>query len=616
MSSYFSRLLVSAVTAGAILLPATTGAAQALPDSAISAPITDVRYDVTFDAQTAGSRIIKVRMSFGVAGTKPVVLSLPAWTPGAYELGNFARWVTGFEATDGATTGAGGTAAALDWDKLDYETWRVRPRAAGRVSVSFDYVADTLDNAMAWSRPDFALFNGTNLFLYPEGRSAEFPATVAIHTDPGWLISTGMPRAAAPRTYSASNYHDLVDYPFFIGRFDVDSQQIAGKTVRLSTYPAGSFGGTARGLFWQQEAKFFPAENAVFDEVPYSTYDVMMIFDSTSGGGSALEHSNSHVGVYSPLLAGNVLLPSITAHEQFHLWNVKRLRPVEMWPYRYDRPQPTPWLWVSEGITDYYADLALVRSAVVDSVGFLQLTQQKMLEVGQVPPVSLEDASVNTWIHPVDGTGYIYYPKGSLAGFLLDIMIRDASDDAAGLDDVMRALYRADYKQGKGFTHDDWWGTVSRLAGGKSFADVEHRYIDGREPFPWRTVLPLAGFRLRADTTHEPRLGVQTAPDSLGVHVVEVEPGSAAALAGLRSGDRLMRVGDIDVTDPSFGPRFRERYARRDGETIPVSVRRDGQPLTLSLKVQMVSRVDERLEYDPKPSAKALRIRRSILAGK
>ena len=136
---------------------------------------------------------------------------------------------------------------------------------------------------------------------------------------------------------------------------------------------------------------------------------------------------------------------------------MKRLRPADLWPYRYDAPQPTAWLWVSEGITDYYADLAEVRGGLVADTGFYGLTAGKMNEVEAAGPVALEDASLNTWVHPVDGTAYIYYPKGSLAGFMLDVMIREASDNRRSLDDVMRDLYRTTYKLGRGFTSDDWW---------------------------------------------------------------------------------------------------------------------------------------------------------------
>ena len=101
-----------------------------------------------------------------------------------------------------------------------------------------------------------------------------------------------------------------------------------------------------------------------------------------------------------------------------HAWNVKRLRPHQMVPYDYSRPQATELLWVSEGITDYYADLALVRGGIVPPQVFYQLTSGKIGDVGSTPPVALEDASLSTWIGPTDGTEYIYYDKGSLAGFI------------------------------------------------------------------------------------------------------------------------------------------------------------------------------------------------------
>src|SRR5215218_1144560 len=190
-------------------------AQRATTEMPTSAPITGVRYEVTADRAGLGERHLHVATTFGVAGTAPVVLSLPAWTPGAYEIVNFARTVSAFAATQGADT--------LRWDKADYDTWRVWPKRAGQVTVSFDVTADTLDNGMSWTKPDFTLFNGTNLFLYPEGRSTDFASTVAITTEPDFLIATGMTRAPEARTYRAGNYHELVDMPFFVGQFDLDS---------------------------------------------------------------------------------------------------------------------------------------------------------------------------------------------------------------------------------------------------------------------------------------------------------------------------------------------------------------------------------------------------------
>ena len=336
--------LRSASLVGLVLTWAVPPHLASQAPAARSAPISDVQYTVTFDSTAAAARDLQVAMRFQTAGADPVLLSLPDWTPGAYEITYFARDVERFTATSGDS--------ALRWDKLDFDTWRVWPGGARSVTVAFTYVADTLDNAMAWSRPDFALFNGTNVFLYPEGQPPHFPARVTVRTEPGWEIATSMPRAAAPETFTASNYHDLVDMPMFVGRFDLDSEQLNGKWYRLASYPAGAMRGAAREAFWRELTAFMPPLIAVTGEVPWDVYTVMMIFDASYAGGSALEHQSSHVGIYSPAFIGNPLLASVAAHEIFHAWNVKRLRPAAMWPYDYGRPQPTRLLWVSEGVTD------------------------------------------------------------------------------------------------------------------------------------------------------------------------------------------------------------------------------------------------------------------------
>ena len=588
------------------LLP-TTLAAQTTRNDSTSAPIRDVHYDVTFMRANGQQRSVEVAMTFMVSGTatSPVLLSLPAWTPGAYEISNFSRWVVGFEPT--------GDGKPLTWDKPDYDTWRIRPAGAKSLRVSFRYAADSLDNAMSWARPEFLLFNGTNLFLYPEGQSLEFAATVTVHTEPEWIITTGLAPTAQRRTYTASNYHDLVDMPFFVGRYDVDSARIANKWVRYATYPAGVVAGAVRSTAWDQLKKVIPAEIAVFGEAPWENYTVMQIVDSAFGGASGLEHQSSHVDVLAPSYVGSEFQPSLYAHEIFHSWNVKRLRPSDMWPYVYSRSQPTPWLWVSEGITDYYADLSEVRGGVIDEHGFYALTAEKINEVNASPPVSLEDASVNTWVHPVDGTGYIYYPKGSLAGLMLDILIRDASDNRKSLDDVMRNLYQSDYKRAHGFTATDWWNAVSAAAGGKSFAAFNARYIDGREPFPWDSLLPMAG--LRARLTKVPRLGVLTQMDANGVVVMNVQEGSSAAAAGVKPGDYLVSVGDIPVEDQQFGARMRAKFgASAEGSALPIKIRRGTETLTLNGKL-MFGPGDTVVEPDPAATSKAARIRGGILKG-
>ncbi|MEO5815902.1 MAG: hypothetical protein ABIT20_11550 [Gemmatimonadaceae bacterium] len=601
-----SRLPLTGVPLVLALAVTSIEAQRAAPDSMTSAPITAIRYEVTADNPALAAQRLGVSTSFDVAGDGAVLLSLPAWTPGAYEISNFARNVSNFRPTQ--------EGVPLRWDKLDFDTWRVRPVKAGRIVVAFDYTADTLDNAMSWTRPDFALFNGTNIFLYPEGRPKEFASTVLIKTDPAYKIATGMTSAGTARLYKASNYHELVDMPVFVGNFDLDSATISGKTFRYATYPAGSVAGEARATAWSQLKRIVPAEFNVFGELPWDAYTLMQIVDSTTQGYSGLEHGSSHVDIVAPPFVGSDFQPSLYAHEIFHAWNVKRLRPADLTPYQYDRAQPTPWLWVSEGITDYYADLAEVRGGVVDHDGFYALTAGKIGEYAATIPFALEDASLNTWIHPRDGTGYSYYPKGSLAGLMLDITIRDASDNRKSLDDVMKELYQTTYKKGRGFTRADFWSAVKKAANGRSFDVFEGLYVDGREPYPWPTMLRTIGLQLVPDSI--PRIGVTSAADPAGaVRIMEIQSGGSADVAGVRVGDELMKVGDIPVADSDFGVKMRAQYSGRPaGSPLPIVVKRGPDTLTLNGLLRY-AQSEPRIAEDPAASAKAIKLREGILRG-
>ena len=595
--------LLSILVAGACV-----GSAPPPPavPAAVPTTISDVHYALTFDSSTARARTVRVSMSFDVSGTGPVLLSLPAWTPGAYEISNFARWLTDFSASAGGTP--------LAWDKADHDTWRVAAPGGQRATVAFTYAADTLDNAMAWSTDDFLMVNGTTVFMYPDGQTLDYPARLTVTTQAGWRVATGM-TAVGPHEFRSHSFHELVDMPLFIGHFDVDTRSIAGHPVTLATYPAESVSEAARENVLDAIGRMLPPLQAVFDTTPFRDFTILQVIDPGHSGISALEHANSFVAITTPEALGTAPFHSIFAHEFFHVWNIEAIRPAALRPYRYDRPQPTEWLWVSEGITDYYADLALVRGGLVDTAGFLSATVAKIVEVDTMPAVSLEDASLSTWLRPTDGTHYAYYTKGSLAGLLLDILIRDASDNRGSLDVVMKELYAMSTRENRGFTGDDWWGTVSSAAGGRSFDDVRRRYIEGREPFPWEAILPLAGLRLLGDTIREPVVGILVRQDTAGLVVAEVEPRSAAAVAGIRVGDRLASFGGIPVDAPDFAERLRVAFGSGEASELPVGLRRGGRRLTITVPVTYVPVIEYSIVPDSAADERALRIRAGLLHG-
>jgi predicted metalloprotease with PDZ domain len=197
---------------------------------------------------------------------------------------------------------------------------------------------------------------------------------------------------------------------------------------------------------------------------------------------------------------------------------------------------------------------------------------------------------------------------------MIDIIVRDASDNAKSLDTVMRELYETTYKQNRGFTADDFWNAVTRAAGGKSFADFYARYIDGREAFPWDDLLPKAG--MKPVWERAPRMGIFSQQTMAGVVVNSTEPGSSAELAGVKAGDVLISVGDIEVDDQNFGAKFRAKFGMAaEGSPLPIVVMRGGQRMTLAAKV-MFANSNVRIEADPAAAPKALRIRAGILTGR
>lgn len=589
------------------LVAAGPASAQTSERSARSAPVSDLRFEVGLAGEEAFLQSLRVTARFRAEGREPVLLSMAAWTPGAYGIANFARHVSAFTATQGGRE--------LRWDKLDPDTWRVIPSGRGEVVLEYRVRADTLDNAAAWTREDFGFFNGTTVFLMVEGRP-ETPASVRVRTEPDWRVATGMTPGDSARRYVARDVHDLLDHPFFVGKFDFDSTRVADKWMRLATYPAGALSQQRRAAMWDALSRAVPPVAAVFGEVPWTSYTVLQVIDSGFGGMSALEHSESELAIVAAEFLDEPFVTSVHAHEIVHAWNVKRLRPADLVPYRYDRAQPTPWLWMSEGLTDYYADLALVRSGLADEAAFLATTLGKIDHVANVPVIALEDASLQAWLDVSDGTSDIYYDKGSLAGLALDILIRDASDNARSLDDVMRELWTGPTKQGRGFTPDEFWNAVTRAAGGRAFGAFEQRYIDGRAAFPWEEWLPLAGWRVVSDSTVEPRLGALLRAHAEGVRVEALDPEGAGVKAGLEIGDVITAIGGRSTLDPAFGDAWREFWGRRPGAAMTLDVRRGTGALKVDVIVEVTTLIDTHIAPMPGASDKARRIRAGILRGR
>ncbi|HXO86747.1 MAG TPA: PDZ domain-containing protein [Gemmatimonadales bacterium] len=579
----------------------------------VSARAQTVRYEV---ALTAAGRQFHVSAEFPAAGKDTLFVSLPAWSPGSYEIQNYARYVFGFSAKNAA-------GQALRWDRGDKDTWRIVTGGADRVTTEFNFAADTIDLSIARSVENFAQFLGTNLFLFEEGQLGRL-AEVRFRVPTGWQITTAL-KGPANGVYSAADYHELADAMTFLGRYSLDSLQAGGKWIRIAVWPAADYTPAVARNIRNGISKMAPVQNRIMGEAPYDVYTIFynVIHEPINFGGG-LEHSYSQYDIL-PALAfadpagtlGDFMYP-LLSHEFFHLWNVKRLRPAEMWPYDYREEQYTPLLWWSEGVTDYYADITNLRSGLWSVDQFLENTRSNIDQIEQIPePWSAEDGSEATWIHEVYvNSSQLYYPKGSLLGLLLDISIRDATDNAHNLDEVIRGLYTRYYRQNKGFTTVDLLREL-RTAGMPDVDGFYSRFIDGRDSLPYQTVFAKAGLAFARQVVTVPFVGVSSGATPSGEMIVQsITPGSSADLAGVEPGDVLVSVGDLKVTAAEdWGATFRTRYRGKAGQPITITVKRGGRDLTLNTTVRERTNSRVSLSRVPNPGPKQSRIWQGIATG-
>jgi len=560
----------------------------AVPQSAQTvAPVT---YEVSVPAPS--TKLFHVSADFPTRGKDTLYVSLPAWSPGIYKVQNYARFVRHF----GAKNVAG---QPLIWDVLDKDTWRVVTGMSERVTAEFDFLADSI--ALSWARivGDFGQFLGTNLFLYEEGH-LDRPADVRFALPAGWQVTTAL-GGAGP--YAAPNYHELADAMTFVGKYSLDSLQVDGKWMRIAVWPSDAYTAAVQRNLRRTVEKIAKQQNALFAGSPYERYTVFVnVIREPIPFSGVLEHSASQFDILSQdafadeaSTLGGFVVP-LMAHGYFHLFNVKRIRPAEMWPYDYHAEQNTPLLWWFEGVTNYYAHITSVRAGLWKPYDFLATVAREMEQVEWTP---------DPW------------SKGALTGLLLDIAIRDATDNRRSLDDVTRALYTRFYQKGMGFAAADLVGLLREV--GMPDADgFFERYINGREPLPYEAVCLNAGITVDRQTISRiPFLGISAQRGDAGALVVDaVVPGSTAEAAGLEPGDILLKAGDIETrSDEDWRGKFRDRYRGQAGAPLVISVTRGGQTLTLNAQVRERPVLLFLLTLQSSPTKKQARIWRGLSTG-
>ena len=502
-----------------------------------------------------------------------LALSLPTWTPGWYTVENYFKNVLRFRITDES-------GKILPHIMSRKQTWNVDTRGIRELKVDYDYRATVLALNQAKITKDFAFFTGTELFLQAEGHREE-PATVHFQIPSGWKIISALKETNDPMTFTAADYDTLVDSPTEMGNFDVTRFDVQGKPHFFVATPAGVFNAEKSRQFVDMMAKIVKADSAIFGGLPYEKYLMFYFFTAPeSNAGGALEHLNSFVS-FAP--GANAAKPGrlmgTAAHEYFHLWNVKRIRPAEMWPYDYSRENETPLLWVSEGFTSYYSVVAQYRAGLMAADNFLQQAAETASRIENNDArnyISPANASTSTWVGYDTPVAFAisYYTQGENLAALLDLSILNDTDGKQGLDDVMRTLFTEFYQRGRGFTTADMIGIINRLTK-KDYHDFYSRYVFGTEAPDYDRIFGYAGYRLQKKDQQEVELGFDGSLRSGGFIVESVEPNSSASRAGLRPGDLIVKLdgqAPIDYPiDSAAGKNVKLTITRANKETeIPM----------------------------------------------
>ncbi|MBI3272302.1 MAG: M61 family metallopeptidase [Planctomycetes bacterium] len=558
------------------------------------------------------THLVDVRLLLRGLPAGPVELAMPAWTPGSYKIRDFAKGVQELSARDARGRG-------LRAPKLDKSTWRLERGGGGTVEVRYRVYAHELTVRTSHVDEEHAYLNGASIFLYVKGRK-ELPVEVRLRAPRGWRLATSLPPVPGrPATFQAPDYDTLVDCPIEAGLFETHAFTVRGRRHRLVIHGRGNYDAAA---IVADLRRIVHAEARLFGGLPYKEY--LFLLHPHPDGGGGLEHRTSCSlqfprFQFRPREKYEGFL-SLCAHEFFHLWNVKRIRPAVLGPFDYQSESYTRLLWVMEGITSYYDKLLLRRAGLLGVDGYLKKAAeaiQKVLETPGRRVQSVEEAGFDAWIrlyqpneHTANST-VSYYEKGQVVGLLLDLRLRAVTGGRRSLDDVLRLLWREHGKPDRGFEEAEFQSTVERVAG-RGLEDFFEGVVRSVEDPDWNAYFRPFGLEWRAEEKGEPRplLGARTEKKGDRVTISGVVPGGPAERDGLAAGDEVLAVNGFRVDGETFEKRLEEAGP---GGAARLAVFRKDELRTLTVRLGVRREVSHALARRARTTAAERRLLRGWL---
>ncbi|MDB5022616.1 MAG: family metallopeptidase [Mucilaginibacter sp.] len=570
---------------------------------------TQISYTVTF--AEAQAHYADIEMNISGLKQNALDLKMPVWTPGSYLIREFSKNVESFSAEAGGQI--------LNAKKIRKNIWHIPTANISALKIRYRVYAFELSVRTSLIDASHAFLSSSGIFMYPAGM-LHHPCTIHIIPYKDWTrVSTSLDMVNGdPFILHSPDYDILFDSPIEVGNQDVFEFEAAGVKYEVAMCGVGNYDK-------ERLIKDMPAivaeETAIYGENPNKRY--VFIVHNTLKGGGGLEHLSSTVlGAARDNYAsenGYRSFLSLVAHEHFHLWNVKRLRPVALGPFDYDNENYTTDLWIAEGFTAYYQDIIIRRTNLYPPDNYLGVLAADINYVvnqsgGKIQ--TLAEASYDAWIkyyRPNENsvnTNISYYNKGAVMALVFDLEIINDTHGRYSLDDVMSYMYHTYYKTKKrGYTDEEFKQGLEKFSG-KNLDEFYKKYIYGLADIDYDKYLDYAGYHLTDELAgnDDPSLGILTATNNGKITVSNVGRGTAAWIDGINVNDEIIAVDNNKVSDMAA-----ILNGKKPGDQITVSVLRDGLPLTLPVTLLKKTQIKYHIDSVPQPTPQQLEVRKKWL---
>ncbi|WP_413173882.1 M61 family metallopeptidase [Anabaena azotica] len=496
-------------------------------------------------------------------------LKMPVWTPGSYLVREYAKNLQNFAAFAGSQP--------LNWRKISKNHWQIEKGDVSEVVLRYRVFANELSVRTNHLDATHGYFNGAALFLRIPGWEEQPIHITVVPPYPEWQITTGLSSISEEtNTFLAADFDTLVDTPFEIGKHQLFHFEVLGKPHELAIWGQGN---CKPQKMLEDFKRIIEYEAQMFGELPYQRYVFLLhLFNQAYGG---LEHKNSCSLLYHRFGFRSQdkyeRFIQLVAHEFFHLWNVKRIRPKDFEVFNYDQENYTQSLWFCEGTTSYYDLIIPFRAGIYDIKSYVHHLNQEITKYQLTPGRNVQplaESSFDAWIklyRPDANSGnsqISYYLKGEMVSLLLDLLIRSRHHNRLSLDDVMLKMWEQFGKAEIGYTPEQLQEVIESVAG-IDLSDLFKRYIHGLDDLPFNDYLEPFGLQLVEECEQEPYLGVKIKTE-YGREIIKfVEMGSPANIVGIDAGDELLAIDGIKLGTSQLNDRLHD-YQPYD--TIQITV--------------------------------------------